>query len=500
MQRAREVGMRKVLGAVRSQLVFQFLGESLLFVFLALLIALIAVRIGIDYNLISLLLGEELILGNSFDSQMLWWIVGLTAVIGLLSGLYPAFYLSSISPVLALSSNSKSGKTGSGTLRQILVLVQFTISMFIISSTLLMANQMTFVSNMSLGFSKENKLLVPLLGADVIERIPTLRNELAANPNILDISTTQSVPGGVISPLGMQVESDSGPMEMTFVSLMQVGEDFLQSMDIPVSQGRDFSKKFLTDVGRSYVVNETLYRQMNWQQPLGKRISLTGGMLDGRVIGVVEDFHFASLYESVTPLVIMTVRNNFEGQSRAARAQATQTLILNISADNIPDTLSFVGSVMNEFDPLHPFEFEFLDDQLDQLYDSEQSIMNMTVRFAALCIFISCLGLFGLASFTTEQRTKEIGIRKVLGASSVQIILLLTRSILVLIFIGSIISSIVSWFTIDQWLRNFAYSDAINPLIFLLGTILVIVVALITVILQSLSTIRANPVTALHYE
>lgn len=500
MQRAREVGMRKVLGAQRSQLIGQFLGESLFFVFLSLIISLSIVYLMIENQLLGNLFGDQIYAANLFSPQLLGWLFGLSLLVGILSGLYPAFYLSSVAPVVALSGDSQVRGSTSGRLRQVLVFFQFTISIGIIASTLLMANQMRFVSNLALGFDKENKILVPLRGADLIESLPALRNELATNPGILGVSTLQNIPGGQMGLLGLNIETPQGTMELQSVNVMQVGEDIIPTLGIRLLEGRDFSQKFLTDVGRSVLVNETLVNRMGWDQPIGKRLESVGAGLNGRVIGVVEDFHYASLYQEVGPLMMMAPQTDYSNATAENRALATQTMLLNVAGENLSQTLESIRELMQRFDPSHPFDFEFMDVRLNQLYVSEQNVLTLITIFASICIFVSCLGLFGLASFTTERRTKEIGIRKVIGASSPQIIWLLTRSIVLLILIGAVVASIISFIIMNQWLNSFAYRDAIDPLVFLYSAAAALIVAVVTVALQSYKTVSANPVVALRYE
>jgi len=499
MQRAREVGMRKVLGAERSQLITQFLGESLFFVLLAMVIALGVIYFLFSNEMLGNLFGSEIYSVELLSAPILGSLFGLSLLVGVLSGLYPAFYLSSVAPVVALSGESQA--TGSGRLRQVLVFAQFTISIGIIASTLLMANQMRYVSSLGLGFDKENKIVVPLRGADLIETLPALRNELATNPNILATTTAQNLPGGQVGLGAVNMESELGTMEIQSVNVMNVGEDFMATMDIGVLEGRDFSQKFLTDVGVSMVVNETLVQQMGWQEPIGKRIESAGGPgLDGRVIGVIEDFHYASLYQDVGPLAVVAMPQDFTDATAENRALATNNLIINVSGEGLGNTLGFIRDIMQRFDPSHPFEYTFLDEDLDQLYTAEQVVLRLIGIFAGICVFVSCLGLFGLASFTTQRRTKEIGVRKVLGASSAQIILLLAKSIVVLVLIGAVVASISSFIIINQWLNTFAYRDVINPGVFLIATVLAVAVAIVTVALQSYRTVRQNPVVALRYE
>ena len=500
MKRSREVGMRKVLGAERGQLIVQFLGESLFYVLVSTALTLGFVQLLLNFNLLDNLLGASFFTGSIFEPKLFATIMGSSIVIAIVSGLYPAFYLSSVPPIVALSSESQTSRGTSGRLRQALVFVQFTISICIIASTLLMAKQMRYVSEMSLGFDKEDKLLVPLRGADVIESFRALRNELLMNPNIVDVAMTGNVPGGIMGLSATDMEMESGAMEMQSVALMNVGDNFLSTMGIEVINGRDFSQRLLTDTGNSFVVNRTMVEQMGWSQPIGKQIGGAGNGMNGRVIGVVDDFHFASAHQAVTPLMMISTRPNFANANAQGRALATQTMVVSVAGGSVSEVLTQVRETMLNFDGSHPFEYEFLDDKLAQLYRSEQSVMTLTSLFSGVCIFISCLGLFGLASFTTERRTKEIGIRKVLGASSAQIIALLARGILVLIGVGAVVGAVISYIIINQWLSGFAYRAGIDPFIFVISAAAALAVAFITVALQSYRTVQANPIEALRYQ
>jgi putative ABC transport system permease protein len=239
---------------------------------------------------------------------------------------------------------------------------------------------------------------------------------------------------------------------------------------------------------------------MGWVDPLGKRIGESGGYYDGRVVGVVEDFNFRSLHQRVEPLVMYLIQDDFSALPPSTRAVILRQMALNVSGREMAETLNYIEDVFAEFDPTYPFEYEFLDDKLDELYFSERRLMTLTGIFSGICIFISCLGLFGLAAFTTEQRTKEIGIRKVLGATTSQIIVILSRSILFIVLVASFIASVAAYLAIDEWLAGFAYHAGINPLVFVFSAAFAMAVAFLTVALQSFKTARANPVEALRYE
>jgi putative ABC transport system permease protein len=415
--------------------------------------------------------------------------LGLVLLVGLLSGFYPALYLSSISPLSALADSHK-GRKGGFRLRELLVLTQFTVSVVVIACTLVMAQQMRYISGKPLGFNKENRVIINLRSADVIAKYPVIKNELLKNSRVLGvsaasamISTDQIIPHG--APM---VEGNKGVQERLVIRNLQVTEDFFDVMGIHMAAGRDFSKRLLTDSGTTFIVNETMVKSRGWKDPLGKRISLN--QYSGRVIGVVRDFHFRSLHNAMEPLIL-----NQLGEGGNQRV-----IIIKISDKEVQRTLSFLQQKFAEYDPRHSFEYAFLDDSIDRLYMSEKRLMKMTGIFSGICIFISCLGLFGLASYTTEQRRKEIGIRKVLGASASQVVMMLARKTLWLILGGSVVASILAYYAIDEWLSGFAYRVGISPLVFIASAAVVIAVAFITVGLQSYKTAQANPAATIRYE
>ncbi|TAJ93227.1 MAG: ABC transporter permease [Gammaproteobacteria bacterium] len=492
-RRAREVGMRKILGAGRGQLIAQFMGEALCFSLISLVAGILIVELALTLTPINHLLDTNLALNLTGEPALLGWLIALGVGIGVIAGIYPAFYLSSVSPLSALLSNRKAGIAGIR-LREVLVLAQFTISVGVIACTLLMAAQMRYVSNKALGFNKDNRIIVTVRGVDLIEKLGVLKTELEKYKGILGVTASDKLIGEDMPINGIPIETANGQMETTTIQHMSVADDYLEVMGLELVEGRDFSKKLLTDVGTSFVVNETLVRKMGWDKAIGKRLQT------GRVIGVIKDFHYASLHTEIAPYALHPFNDNFDNIPQNIRPYILRHMIVNISGEDIRGALGFLEDTFTAFDPKHPFEFKFLDDSLNELYLSEQRLMELTGIFAGICIFIACLGLFGLAAFTTEQRTKEIGIRKVLGASAAQIILLLSKNILALVVIGAVIASLASWYVMMQWLTGFAYHTEINPLVFLLAAALAAAVAYITLALQSFKTASANPVLALRYE
>ena len=495
-RRAKEVGMRKILGSGRTRLIIQFMGEAVFFSLVALVIGYILVQLALTQTPINELMDNSIVVKDLYNPQLLLWMLAFSLALGFVSGVYPAIYLSSIAPLSALGATTHKAGKGSIRLREILVLIQFMISVCVVASTMLMVMQMRFVSNMPLGFHKENRLIVTLRTADVIDKVPTIKKELLKNSSILGVSLCSDVIGKVQGLMGAQIDNKDGVGEIMTVKFMQVGNDFINVMGIKLKEGRDFSKRLLTDIGDSYLVNETMVKKMGWDQALGKHIQ------GGKVIGVVDDFHYDSLKNTLEPFVLrrFTGTQNTPPQNRNL---LILYLVVNLKGEDTFRALSFLEEKFAEFDPQHPFEFEFLDDSLNKLYLNEQRQMELIGIFAAVCIFISCMGLFGLAAFTTEQRTKEIGIRKVIGASTFQIITMLARNILLLVLGGAVIASLIAYYAMDEyWLSDFAYRININLnlWVFLVSALLAAAVAFITVALQSFKTAQSNPIDALRYE
>jgi putative ABC transport system permease protein len=500
-RRAKEIGMRKILGVPRFQLIFRYLGESVIFAAIAMVFSVVLVEVALRLTPINDLLGKPLKLGLMDEPILLAWMAGLSLFIGLLAGFYPAFYLSSISPLSALAS-THGGRSGGFRLREVLVLVQFTASVIVIACTLIMALQMRYISNKPLGFSKENRVLITLRGLDLILKYPIIKNELSKNSHVLGVSAGSAMMStGQTFPINIaMMDNRDGVLETAPMTHMQVADDFIEVMGMQLASGRDFSKRYLTDVGASFVVNETMVKAKGWKEPLGRRIGL--GQNSGRVIGVVKDFHFKSLHDSVEPFAMYRFNDNFDNIPAEARAQIgiQRVMVVKLAGTDIQQTLEFLQKKFAGYDPKHPFEYTFLDDSIDRLYLSENRLMKMTGIFSGICIFISCLGLFGLASYATEQRSREIGIRKVLGASISQIILMLARNILWLVLAGSIVASVIAYYAIEEWMTGFAYRTGIPLWVFFVSAAVVIAVAFITIALQSYKTARTNPALTLRYE
>ncbi|NKB32526.1 MAG: FtsX-like permease family protein [Pseudomonadales bacterium] len=500
-KRAKEVGMRKVVGANRKQLIVQFLGESFVFTLIALVIGVIFAFAALAFTPIGTLMGKESLLAGLFTGSTVVGLIVLTLGVTVASGLYPAFYLSSISPKAALSSAKGSWKKGLS-IRQLLVLAQMAISIGVISCTLLMSQQMRYISSKPLGFDKENQVWLSLRGADLLEQLDPLKNELLTEPNILDVFDTGQVPGFGNGINMIQMENNDGVVEPEQIEMIGVGLNYIQGLDIEVTRGRAFSEDRDVDESKSWMVNETLVQKMGWDEPIGKLIGQ--GDFQGQVVGVTSDFHYAPLNNEIGPLLMRPLLINFENTPPQTRPLQSRNLVVKITGENVGETFSRMEEIIREFDSSQVFDPTFLDARLDELYRTDANLMGLTEIFAGICIFLSAMGLFGLASFNTQQRNKEIGVRKILGASSPQIITLLCKNLVVLIAVAAVPATFVSYFTINNWLDRFAYQaepslfGAMLP--FLIAILAVSSVALITVTVQSLRTVQANPIEALRYE
>ena len=498
LKRGREVGIYKVLGAGKAQLILQFIGESVLIAVMSLCLGMFFAELILTLTPVNEIIGNQHLTDYVTRPVMLWWLLGSTLFTGVLSGVYPAFYLSSIPPIAALTA-IKRAATAKLKLRQVLVLAQFIISIGVIAGTFLMISQMRYITNKPLGFDKRNRVVFRLYGADVLDKKTVLKSELMKNPNVFGVTICSEIPGRTNNFTMGEVEKNDGTMEQqTYNVMLAHNDDYLNVMGMELREGRDFSKEYPTDVIEAAIVNETMVKKMSWDNPLGRKIQL--GNNTRRVIGVVKDFNFKSMHSPVEPLVLLRNDPDFSNLNADHRARQSRIMVIHISGEDKPRTLDHIRSVMGEFDPRHTLEYDFLDTTLDGLYVSEKQIIELTGLFAGICVLISCLGLFGLSAFVTEQRTKEIGVRKVLGASSMQIIFMLSGPSLILVLIASVIASTAAYLAIGEWLAGFAYKADINPLVFVMATLIVIIVAFVTISLQSLKTAQANPVKALRYE
>lgn len=499
-KRSKEVGMRKVIGANKSQIAAQFMGESLLYALIAFGFSLLLVELLENFTSLPSLLGKRTILDWQQDPLLPGWL-GLFALgVGFVAGLYPAFYLASISSLAALTK-VKRERSVRFSLREGLVLVQFLVSIAVVACTILMVLQMKYIADKPLGYDKENRIIVQLRGVEVLEQSAVIRNELLKNPNILGVAESSFTPGDELGWNVVTIESNQGRMEYGSLWNMRVSESFFDVMGLNIVNGRGFSRQQLTDVENAIIVSESFVRNMNWDNPIGKRINVTISQQDYYVIGVVNDFHFASLRQTIEPMAIrLFPPQDFSQVIDSDRSSISRPLIIKLSGTNVFEAIRHIESVIARFDPNHPFEFTFFESSLNTQYASENNLLVLTGIFSGVCIFIACMGLYGLSAFNTEQRSKEIGVRKVLGASTARIILMLAQSHLLLIGVAALLASVASYLAIDSWLRAFAYRTEIANWVFFVSAFAVAAVAFITIALQASKTAQANPVKALRFE
>jgi len=480
-RRAKEIGLRKVAGAVRGQLIFQFLSESVFISFLSLLLA---------FGIVILFLPVFNELANrklSIDvSDVKLWVglLGIAMLTGLISGSYPALFLSGFNPVKVLKGNVKS-MGGNLLFRNALVVTQFMVSIILLVGTVVIYNQLKFIRERNPGFEKANLLYIPVTG-DIWTKKQALKNELNANPLTSDFSIITDLPTN-LGGWTMSVDwAGKDPRSQTIFPVMGVDEDFTHTFKIKMVAGRSFSRAFKTD-STSYLVNEKMLSIMGLKPnaAIGKSLTLWGNK--GTIIGVVKDFNFKPVQQAIEPLVIPFNKNG-------------SFIVVRTLPGKTQATIQALSTISQELNPAYPFKFDFLDQDLANLYKGEQQMGNIFNLFAALGIFISCLGLYGLSAFMAEQRTKEIGVRKVLGASVFNLVYLLSSSITRLIFIAIVIAIPLSWYAVNSWLAGFAYHIHVSWLVFFTASLAALSIAWLTVSYESIKAAIVNPIKSLRTE
>ena len=498
LKRAKEVGIRKVLGSGKRQLIAQFLGESILLSVFAFLFSL--VLIGVLLPVLNNLTGKRLSFGYLLsDGWLLILFVGIALVTGLLAGSYPAFFVSRFQPIATLKGSFVSGKAKGGAVRQVLLGVQFVSSIALIIGTLVAFQQLHYMQNQPLGFDKEFMITantrnekITNLFADrndsTYQRLRTFRDILLKNPRIrqVTLSTRQMGDGAVRRNV---VPEGHKPDDNLFIGAMDVDHNFAQTYGLKFVAGRDFSEAYPTDKTAAFLINETGVKQFGWKSPavaLGKSVTLEGK--EGTIVGVLKDFHNQSLQGPIASMMLTIDQ------------PLLQLFSIKIQAQNKAETLAFIQREWDRYFPEKTFSYQFLDQRIAQLYDREQRLSTLIGYFAGLAILISCLGLYGLVSLVTQQKTKEIGIRKVLGASVSSIVGLLSKDFVWLVLIALVIASPLSWWAMNKWLDGFAYRIDIEWWVFALAGLLAVLVALLTVSFQSVKAALMNPVESLRSE
>jgi len=477
--RAKEVGMRKVVGALRRDIVRQFFGESMLQAFISLSFALVLVKALLP--LFSRITAKELSLDPMGNLFLYLGLLGIVALTGIVAGSYPALFLSSFHPVAVLKGLGGSQAKARTVFRKALVITQFSLTIIMIIGTIIVYNQLQFMRDKKLGFDKD-QLVVLSLTPSLTENYDAFKQELLRNPGILEAAGASSWQfHGTPSDLWRGDTADKNVR----VFLNKVEENYLKTFGMKMAEGRFFSREFSEDKN-NFVLNETAVKAMGLEDPIGKPLTISGNK--GTVVGVIEDFHFETLGQKIGALCLFAPGEGF------------RYLFARVSPQNLDATIRFMKGIWQKFESHYPFHYQFFDDDFDNLYRSERRIGTIVRYFAVLAVFLSCLGLFGLATFMAERRTKEIGIRRVLGASFMEIVVLLSKEFAKCVLVSNLIAWPVAYFVMNKWLENFAYRMGMGVGIFLGSAGLALGIALLTVSFQSVKAAAANPADSLRYE
>lgn len=485
-KRAKEVGLRKVVGAFKHQLIGQYLSESIIISFFALLIAVVFAFTAVDW--LNSFTAKTLSLGFINNWQLFAALICFAFIVGLLAGIYPAFVISGFKPALILKGQQGSAKGKAG-LRKFLVVAQFSISIVLIIATMITYQQLQYLNNRELGYNKDQVVTIRYFN-ELVPSYDAFYNELLKQSSVKSVSRSSRTPTGRLLDSNGTAQIQKGDsLANTNVVLknIRVDYDFFDTYEVDFNTGRNFSKEIKSDDSVAFIINEAAAKMMgvSAEEILTKEFQYGG--VKGRVIGVVKDFHFESLHEPIVPMVF-------------APSQFYGRISIKIAAGNINDGIQHIEKVWKEFLPHRPFEYAFLSQQYSQLYNAEQKQAQLFTIFSGLAILIACLGLFGLATFNTLQRVKEIGIRKVLGASVLNIVQLLSREIIILVVVANIIAWPIAWYFMNQWLDSFAYRIGVNVWLYLLAAAAAIFIALITVSTQTIKAAMSNPANTLRYE
>lgn len=490
MRRSREVGVRKVSGASKSQLLLQFLGEAVIVTFFAMWLAILLSELFLPF--FNDLSGKELQINVFNDWKLLALLVLTSVVIGVLAGTYPAFFLSRFKPIHTLSGTTGSEKASNSVLRKSLVVLQFSISIALIISTLIIFAQWKYMSNAKLGIQPENIVVLPVPS----EEYRTYKQEILQDPAVLSVSALNKKPTRELSSnLNFKAEGMENPDDAS-IKLVTVEWDFFETIGNKIVEGRSFSKEFGSDEREAFILNEAAVKYIGWDNAVGKWFETS--TLDsagvnwvsrkGRVIGVAEDFYFESLHNEIRPVAYFIQENWINW------------MLVKISGNNMQRTISFLGDKWREFNSEEEFSYSFYENDIENLYFNERRIFKLFISFAILAVFIASLGILGLVSYTAEQRTKEIGIRKVMGANTSVIIKLLTFDFMKLVVLANIIAWPVAWYFMKQWLTDFPKRVDITIWFFVLAAFLAVLIALTTTLYQAWNAARSNPSNALKYE
>lgn len=487
-KRAKEVGLRKVVGALKTQLINQYLTESVLISFFALALGIMMAFTGIGW--LNVFTGKALTMNFISSWQLYAGLIGFAVLVGILAGLYPAFILSGFQPALVLKGQQGSVK-GKGFVRRSLVVAQFSISIVLLIATAITFQQLNYLNTRDLGYSTDQVVTMPYY-EELNETYEAFYHELTKSAGVENVSRSSRIPTGRLldsSGPPLITKGDSLINSSVTTKYVAIDEEFFRTYGMEIQAGRDLSKDIPTDDSLAFIVNETAARAYGWNnidEGIDKDFSYAD--IKGKLVGVVKDFHFESLHQPIIPIVFF------------ARPGIYSDLSIKISGNQITQGLSQVEKVWKEFLPKRPFSYRFISENYQYLYEEEQKQSQLFTMFAGLAIFIACLGLFGLATFNTLQRVKEIGIRKVLGATVPGILALLSREIVMLMLAANLIAWPLAWYFMSQWLNTFAYHIDMNIAIYLLAAVAAVMLALATVSTQTIKAAMTNPGDTLRYE
>jgi len=491
--RAREVGLKKVFGAVKGRLIGQFLSESIIYSFIAVLFAFVIAQLVLPY--VGSLVNRNLQITLSDIKILIPGLIGLAVIVGILAGTYPAFFLSAFQPVKVLTGKLKSG-AGNSRFRSILVILQFSISITLIIGTSIVMSQLNYMRNKDPGFNKEQILVLPIRSDEMRASLNNLKEEFKMYLGVVSVAASSALPGWFVQQNGKYPEG-MPPDKEFIMSDITVDEDFIPTLGMEIVAGRNFSKQFITDHTEAVIINEVAVKQIGWNDPIGKKMKVYWSRdpnikKDMTVIGVIKDYHQLPMANGIQPLYI--------GNDPQHSYNPLQRVLIKIRLQDITGTIEFINKKWDELYPEEPFNYSFLDASFDNQFNRIGQLREIFSYFAILAIIIACLGLFGLASFIAEQRTKEIGIRKALGATVPEIILMLSKEFTKWIVLANIIAWPVAYFFMNKWLESFAERINLGPNVFLISSLSALLIALITVSYQAVRAATVNPVESLRYE
>ncbi len=480
--RAKEVGMRKVVGALKSHLIRQFYGESVVFAFIALVLA--AGIVTAVLPMFSKFAEKDLSWNVAGIGVIFIGLIGITFFTGLVAGSYPALFLSAFQPVKVIRGTFKAGAASSW-FRKVLVVVQFSLSILLVIGTVVVYQQLTYMKNKRLGWDREHLVYIPLRD-DVKKVYDTLKTELVNDAHVLNVTASSQLPSYIGSNSSNFNWEGKDPNFKTLIGNNAVDFDFIETLKVEMKEGRSFSREYSSDASSAFIINEEVTQLMGRESVVGESCMFFGR--EGTIIGVMKNWHYQPVRTKIEPLALYI------------EPEWTRIMLIRIATGNISESIKAVENVWKRVIPTYPFEYYFLDENFDEMYRAEESIGTVLKYFTVLAVFIACLGLFGMASFTSEQRTKEIGIRKVLGATVPNITVLLCREFFLLVLVSNIIAWPAAYFLMKNWLQGYAYRTSLSVFIFIAAMAIALMVAFLSVSFQAIRAATANPINSLRYE